>query len=146
MCWKQEQECVVVIQTKKLVFKHPGVSGGSPVDEALREPKSDLLLGRLLGVRAVNEIAANDLAEVTTNGARSRVGGLGSTKELATLESGIEAFPDHSDNRTRSHVVEKAVEERLASEISVVLLEVSASRSDELHRDELETLLFKSEN
>jgi hypothetical protein len=58
----------------------------------------------------------------------------------------LKPLPDHSDNRTRSHVVEKAIEERLASEISVVLLEVSASRSDELHRDELETLLFKSEN
>lgn len=58
--------------------------GGAPVDELLSlEPESDLALGRLDRVRAVDDVAANINAKVATDGAGGRLEGLGGANELA---------------------------------------------------------------
>lgn len=57
----------------------------APADELLSlEPETDLAVGRLDRVRAVDDVAANINAKVTADGARGRLEGLGGADELAT--------------------------------------------------------------
>ena len=53
--------------------------------------------------------------------------------------SGVEAFPDHGDDRTGSHVLDHPVEERLGGQVGVVELHVVDGRLHELHRYQLQT-------
>ena len=57
------------------------VDGARPLVEALGEPEGDLLVGRLDGVRAVDDVAANLDAEVTADGAGGGLGGVGGTDD-----------------------------------------------------------------
>ena len=45
---------------------------------------------------------------------------VGSTKHDTASLDGIETFPDHSNNRTRCHVLDQAGEEGLALEVGIV--------------------------
>ena len=128
------------------LFEDPLVAGGGPLDESLGEPEGNLVLGGLLGVGAVDEIAADDLAKVATDGARGGVGRLGGAEDLAALCRRVESLPDHRDDGTGGHVVDQPGKEGLAVEIFVVLLKMGATGRGQLHRDELEALLFESEN
>ena len=117
---------------------------GPGVDLLRGEPESNLGLGALDGVRTVADVAADVDAEVTTDGARGGVSGVGGTEHDAASLDGVEAFPDHAADGTHEHVVDEALEELLAGEVGVVLLEVGAAGGDELHGDELETLVFEA--
>ena len=78
---------------------------------AVGEPESDLIVGRLDGVRAVDDVAANMDAEVTTDSAWLRVEWLGSTEHLAASEDGVVTFPDHGADGAGGGVVDKSSEE-----------------------------------
>jgi hypothetical protein len=127
-----------------MLLVDPRHGGGSPLNEALREPKSDLLVGGLDGVRTVADVSTDVDAEVTSDSARGGLAGLGGAEELAALNRGVITLPDHSEDRGRLHELNQATEERLFLEVSIVSLEVSLRRLDELHGDEFETLLLES--
>jgi hypothetical protein len=84
------------------------------------EPKSNLLLGVLRGVRTVADVATDIDSKVTTDGARKRGKGVGLAKKLAASLDGLLTGPDHTDNRAREHVLDQAGEERLALEVAVL--------------------------
>ena len=48
------------------------------------EPVGDLVLGRIRSIRSMNYIATNINAEITTDGARERIIGIGGSDESAT--------------------------------------------------------------
>jgi len=70
------------------------------LDDALREPESDLLVSALDGVGAVADVAANSQGKVTTDGTRGRGKGVGGTEHHTASLHGIKTLPDHSDNGT----------------------------------------------
>ena len=94
-----------------------------PAAHALREPQSNLLLGRLDGIGSVADVASDVNAKITANGARGRVGRVGSTKHDTTSLDGVQALPHHAAHRAGEHVLNQSGEELLATEVSVVLLE-----------------------
>jgi hypothetical protein len=118
----------------------------SPRGNSLREPEGDLLLGGLLGIAAVADVAADVESEVSADGAGGGVGGASGAQQLASFGEGVDSFPDHGDDGARGHVADESGEERLLLEVGVVLLHVLTAGSGELQSDELETLLFESEN
>ena len=90
------------------------------------------------------EVATHVQAEVTSDGARGGVRGLGSAQELATLGKGVKALEHHRYNGTSQHEVDQTVEEGLALQVGVVLFKVLTRRSDHLKRFKLKALLFES--
>lgn len=133
----------------------PALLGLSPgVDLLLVEPESNLLLGAVNGIGAVADVAADVLdlisifsgkrshetynGKVATDGARLRVDGLGGAKQLAAHLDRLGALPYHGADRSAGHVGYKTLEEGLAGEVLVVLLEVLLSGSGELDGNELE--------
>lgn len=88
----------------------------------------------------MDDVAANLDAQVTTDGARGRVLGIGGSKNLTTSLDNVQTLPDHGDDRSRGHVLDKTREEGTGREVSIVLLQEILSRPDELEADELETL------
>ena len=68
--------------SNNLLLVDPVVGGLLPALELLRlEPESDLLLGRLDGVGAVADVAADIDGIVATDGARGRGKGVGGTED-----------------------------------------------------------------
>jgi hypothetical protein len=118
----------------------PGVGVGLPGVDALGEPKSDLLLGGLDGIRSVADVASHVDAEVATDSARGRVSRVGGTKHDTASLDGVEALPHHAAHRARQHVLDESREELLASQVGVVLLQVLLSRGSQLHGLQLEAL------
>lgn len=123
---------------------NPRHGSRSPLDDALREPEVDFLLGGLGGVRAVADVSADVDSVVTSDRSRSRLARLGCAEQLAALNSGVVTLPDHGENRRGLHELDQTTEERLLLKVSVVSLEVGLRRLDELHGDELESLLLES--
>jgi hypothetical protein len=83
----------------------PVVLGRLPgVDLLWLEPKSNLLLCAVNGVRAVADVAADINGEVTTDGAWSGGSWVGGTEEDTASLDGVTAFPDHGADWAGSHV------------------------------------------
>lgn len=135
-----------------------------PVQELRgREPEGDLLLGALDRVGAVADVAADVDGVVTTDGARGGGQGVGGTQDGTAGLDDVLALPDHGADGTAQHVWrqisgesplmntvililtgDEALEERLASEVGVVLLEVLLAGSAELHGNELEAAVLEA--
>lgn len=118
--------------------------GARILDEALREPESDLFLGVLDGIRAMADITANGKGVVATDGARARLKGVGRAQHDTASFHGIQTLPDHSKDRAREHVSDHAREEGLVAEVLIVLLEMLLGWRDELGGDELEAALLEA--
>ena len=157
-----------------LLLVDPVVGGLLPALELLRlEPESNLLLGRLDGVRAVADVAADVLrrthslarlnlktkwqaatpaprkgstynGEVTTDGTRLGRKRVGGTEDDTAGLDGVAALPDHGADGAGGHVGDKTGEERLAGEVGVVGLEVLLGSGDELDSCELEATLLEA--
>lgn len=104
----------------------------------------NLLVGGLYGVTAVANVASNFEAEVTADRTHSTLAWHSRTKHLASLSRSILSFPNHSDNRSRSHVRNETREEFLGFEIFVVGLHVLLARHCQLHCNELVSLLLET--
>lgn len=106
------------------LFVDPIDGSRGPGDQLLLvEPQSDLLLGRLDGIGAVDDVAADLDAEVTTDGAGQGVGGVGGTEHLTAGLDHIEALPDHGHHGAGVHVVDESGEEGASRQVGVVLLQ-----------------------
>ena len=92
------------------------------------------------------DVAADIHAEVTSDGARGGVAGLGGSEQLSALSSSVLSLPNHGQDGGGLHELDQTAEERLGAEVGIVSLEVSLRGFDELHSDELETLLLESGN
>lgn len=120
----------------------PQDSGLVVDDLVVREPKGDLLLRRLDAVRAVDDVATDVNAVVTTNASgfgRQRVGG---ADDLAAGLHDVLALPDHGHDGSRGQEVRQTTVERLRRQILVVTLGVGLRRLHELHgHEEIATTL-----
>jgi hypothetical protein len=79
----------------------------------LLEPKGNLTLGRLDRIRTMGNVATNVNGIVTTDGARSRLKRIGSTKDGTTLLHNVLTLPNGSENGARHHVLKKTGKEGL---------------------------------
>ena len=111
----------------------------------LAEPVSDLFVGVLNRVGTVAHVSTNVKGEVTSDGTWGRLDWLGGTEEGSTGSDGVEAFPDHADDWTTHDVLNEVVEESLALEVTVMLLDVLLGWSHHFKCDEFEALSLKSE-
>jgi hypothetical protein len=110
----------------------------------LLEPQANLLLGSFDRVGTVADVSADVNGVITTNGAWGRLKRVGGTKDGTTLLNNVLTLPDGSDDRTGSHVLQEAWEERLGLEVSVVFTQELLRRSGHLHGDQLETTLLET--
>merc|ERR1712115_221201 len=123
----------------------PRLGGMSVAHELLRlEPKGDLLLGRVDGVRAVTDVSADIDAKVASDGAWGGSERVCGAEHGSALLDGVLALPNHGTDWATVHVVDKSSEEALAAEVGVVLLEVSLAWHAELHGDQLVASLLES--
>uniref|UniRef100_A0A182Q057 Uncharacterized protein n=1 Tax=Anopheles farauti TaxID=69004 RepID=A0A182Q057_9DIPT len=97
----------------------------------------DFLVGRLDRVRAVDDVAANLDAQVTTDGAGLGVGRVGGSQHLAASLHGVQAFPDHRNDRAGAHVMVTREPEPPYREERQLF---HGTYPHELHRDQLEAL------
>jgi hypothetical protein len=90
---------------KILLLVNPRLLGASPGDDLLwLEPKLDLMLGRVDGVGAVADVAADINGVVEADGAWGRVDWVGGAEDEAANLYGFTAFPDHGNDGARGHV------------------------------------------
>merc|ERR1719504_57012 len=123
----------------------PVLLGGGPVAKLLGlEPETNLVVGRLNSVGAVADVAPDMDGEVSPDGSREGGSGVCLTKHNTTSLHCVQTLPNHGADRAAGHVGDKAAEESLAGEVSVVLLQVLHGGLHHLHRDQLETLLLKA--
>lgn len=94
----------------------------------------------------MGNIATDINGVITTDGARSRLQRVGSTKDGTSLLDNILTFPDGSENRSRTHVVQETREERLLLKISVVFTEKFFRGLSKLDGNKLEATLLESGN
>ena len=113
-------------------------------DFGVGEPELDFVVCGLNGIGTVANVTANINAEVSADSAGLRVEGAGGAEHLSAGSDGVVAFPNHAANGAGVHVFNEAREELLASEVSVVLLEVLLAGLAELHASELEALLLEA--
>jgi len=92
----------------------------------------------------VADVAADLNSEVTADGARSRVSGVGSTEHDTAGLDDVKTLPAHSNNGTGGHVLAETLEEGLGGEVLVVLSSELLGGSEELHAAELEALVLKA--
>jgi hypothetical protein len=128
---------------KYLVLVDPDSRVSVPGVGALREPKSDLVLSSLDGVRSVADVSSDIKGEVATDGSRSGVDWLGGTQHNAAGLDSVQALPDHAADRAGSHVLNKSSEESLGGKVSIVSLEQLTLRGVQLECHELEALTDK---
>ena len=121
---------------------NPLAEGGGPlVDLGISEPETNLVVGALVGVAAVDDVPANGDGVVTTNGARGGVARVGGAEDDAAGLDDAFALPNHGDNGgAAGHVVNQALEEGLGLEVIVVLGSVLLARGKELEGDQLVAL------
>ena len=110
------------------------------------EPKSNFLLSGLNGIGTVDDVSSDIDAEVTSDGSGLRVERLCGTEHLSASLDSVVTLPDHAADGAGSGVLNETSEERLAGEISVVLLEHLLTGSAQFHGDELESLGLESGN
>jgi hypothetical protein len=90
-----------------LVLVDPGVVGAAPVDDAIREPECNLLLGALNGVAAVDDVPADLNAVVAADGARVRGGRVSGADDLAAGSDDALALPHHGDDGAGDDVLDE---------------------------------------
>ena len=78
--------------------------------------KSPRIVPRLIRLNSHGTHIAN--SDHTGGGGK----GVGSTQHGTTSLNGVKALPDHRHDRTRSHVLDKAREERFALQVLVVFI------------------------
>jgi len=106
------------------LFVNPITGSWGPGDELLLiEPQCNLLFGRFNSIRAVDDVAANLDAEITTDGAGQGVSWVGSTQHLTAGLDHIKTLPHHGNHWTGVHVVDQTGEEGAGRQISIVLLQ-----------------------
>ena len=127
-----------------LVLVDPGVVGAAPVDDAIREPECNLLLGALNGVAAVDDVPADLNAVVAADGARVRGGRVSGADDLAAGSDDALALPHHGDDGAGDDVLDEGAEEGLGREVGVVLLREGALHLHQLQGFEEETLLLEA--
>ena len=111
------------------LLRDPVDSGRLPADELLGlEPERDLLLRGLDGVGAVADVAADLDAEVSPDGARLRVLGVGLSEHDPAGGHHVEALPDHGQDGAGRHVLDQPGEEGLRGQVGVVLPQVILGR------------------
>ena len=124
----------------------PRLGSRGPLDDSLREPQSDLLVGGLGRVGSVADVAANVDTEIASDGARGGFAGLSGSQQLSALRAGVLALPNHGEHGGSLHELNQTTEERLGGKIGVVSLEVGLRRLHKLHSDQLVSLLLESSN
>ena len=77
-------------------------------------------------------------------GSRSGILRVSSTEDNSSSLDGVLSFPNHGDDRSRSHVRDQTLEETLGRQIGVVLLEVLGGGLNHLQRGELVSSLLES--
>lgn len=88
-------------------------------------------------VGTVADVSADSEGEVTSDGTRGGLQGVGSTQDGSTSLDGVQTFPNHTDNGAGVHVLDQAGEEGLFLQVLVVLLQVLLTRGAHLQADEL---------
>jgi len=126
-------------------FVDEAVRSGFPVDQLFGlEPKGDLLLGRLLRVRAVNDVTAQVDAVITTDRAREGLLRVRLAHHHTSSLGGVLALPNHGNDRPRRDEIDEFVVKGLVFQVDVMLLDMLPGSLHELHGDELEASLFES--
>lgn len=74
------------------------------------------------------QVPSNLNTEISSYGARLRIGRVGLAEHLTTGLYHVQSFPNHSDYRAGSHVFNKSGEEGAGREIGVVFREKFFSR------------------
>ena len=103
-----------------------------------------LLVGGLNGIRSVADVSTNINAEVSSDGSWGGAQWVGLSEHGSSLLDDILSLPNHGDNGSASHVLDKTWEEGLGAEVSVVLLEQLFAGLDELQGDQLVPSLLES--
>lgn len=86
--------------TRRHLLVDPSFGGVWPVGDLFgTEPQVDLALGGLVGVTAVDDVAASDDGVVTTDGAGLGLGWISGTKHFATNGDHVQTFPDLNERR-----------------------------------------------
>jgi hypothetical protein len=93
------------VKRSDLLLVDPRLLGASPGDDLLwLEPKLNLMLGRVDGIGAVADVAADINGIVEADGAWGRVDWVGGTEDEAANLYGFTAFPDHGDDGAGGHI------------------------------------------
>lgn len=107
-----------------LVFIDPWVGSWSPLDQFLLfEPQCDFLVGRFDRVWAMDDVAANLDAQITTDGAWCWVSWVGGAQHDTASFDGIQTFPHGGNNWAWAHVGNQTWEEWTARQISIMFLQ-----------------------
>ena len=115
-----------------------------PAVDAVGEPHSNLALSALHSITSVADVTPDMEAEVTTDSTRVGRKRLGLAEHLAASLDCVKALPDHAADGSAGHVLDKAGEELLLLEISVVVLEKFTGWCLELQGLELEATVFEA--
>ena len=118
--------------------------GSIVVDFRRGEPEVDLVLGRVGTITAVADVATYINAQVTTDGARKRVGRVGGAKKSATAFDGTFSLPHHSADGSTAEVAAESSKEFFAGKIGVVTLSLFQSRGHHFHGDKFETFSLEA--
>ncbi len=92
----------------------------------------------------MDDVTANLNAEITTDGARQALSGIGLANKATSALDGILALPDHRNNGARREEVHQAREEGLALQVRVVSLCEILGWVDDLDRNQLVALALKA--
>mmetsp|Transcript_78226 Transcript_78226/g.117694 ORF Transcript_78226/g.117694 Transcript_78226/m.117694 type:complete len:97 (+) Transcript_78226:1485-1775(+) len=76
----------------------PGLCAARPLRNAIGEPVTNFLIGRLNGVTAVTDIASDLNAEVSADSSHVTITWHCGTKHFSTSRNGIFSLPDHGNN------------------------------------------------
>lgn len=133
-----------IYPSNPLVLIDPGVVGAAPVDDAIRKPQRNLLVGALHSVTPVDNVPADLDAVVATDGTRLRGSRVSGANDLAASGNGSLPLPHHGHHRAGDNVLHQGAEEGLGGEVGVVLLGEGALHLHHLHSLKEEALLLKT--
>lgn len=106
------------------LFVNPIDGSGLPVDKFfLIEPQGNFLVSGFNSIRAVDDVAANLDAVVTTDGAGHGIGGVGGAQHLTAGLDNIQALPHHGNHWAGAHVVDQTGEEGTSGQIGIMLFQ-----------------------
>merc|ERR1719244_1993050 len=133
----EDQEPIVLI-----VSVHPVSIGRLPVTKILgvREPESDLVVGGVYSVTAMDDVTTDLDTKISSDGARLAVSGISFPQHNSAGLDSVLTLPDHGDNRATSHVLHQTREETSSRQISIMLPKVSLARLHHPDGHQLEPL------
>src|SRR5699024_1482671 len=117
-----------------------------PIEEFLVvEEEGDLAFVRtfVLVVRAVDQVVAQIVTEISTNGSRLSVARVGRTHQPTDLPGGVCTLPDHREDGSRSDEFHETVEKRFVLVFGVVFVGEFLVDPHELPSDHLQALVFE---